>query len=76
MPTQSLRLARQRRLPRLRWPRLSWRAWLLPLLLCAVLELVVRVGWLPEHQMPAPSSVALTLWQLAQGELTRRRKSC
>lgn len=69
MPTQSLRLARQRRLPRLRWARLSWRAWLLPLLLCAVLELVVRIGWLPEHQMPAPSSVALTLWQLAQGEL-------
>jgi len=69
LPTQSLRLARQRRQPTLRWPRLSWRAWLLPLLLCAVLELVVRVGWLPEHQMPAPSSVALTLWQLAQGAL-------
>lgn len=69
LPTQSLRLARQRRLPKLRWPRLSWRAWLVPLLLCAALELSVRVGWLAEHQMPAPSSVALTLWQLAQGEL-------
>lgn len=69
MPTQSLRLARQRRAFKLRWPRLSWRAWLVPLLLCAALELVVRIGWLAEHQMPAPSSVALTLWQLAHGEL-------
>ncbi|MBD9499906.1 ABC transporter permease [Pseudomonas sp. BGr12] len=69
MPSQSLPLARQRRALKLRWPRLSWRAWLVPLLLCAALELSVRIGWLAEHQMPAPSSVALTLWQLAQGEL-------
>lgn len=72
MSTQSLATrAERRRSWRLRWPRASWRAWLLPVLLCVALEGAVRIGWLAEHQMPAPSSVALTLWQLAQGELWR-----
>ncbi|MDF3936304.1 ABC transporter permease [Pseudomonas citronellolis] len=69
MAVQSLSLGRRvaRLSLRLRAPR--WRAWVLPLLLCAGLELAVRVGWLAENQMPAPSTVALTLWQLAHGEL-------
>lgn len=72
MSSQSLAAgAERRRSWRPRWPRANWRAWLLPAVLCALLEFAVRIGWLAEHQMPAPSSVALTLWQLAQGELWR-----
>jgi hypothetical protein len=33
----------------------------LPLLIIVVLEIVVRLGWLPSYQMPAPSEIALTL---------------
>ncbi|WP_285646586.1 ABC transporter permease [Pseudomonas sp. NBRC 100443] len=70
MPSQPLDLGRSRRLALSLRPRpLRWRAWVLPLLLCAALEISVRAGWLAENQMPAPSSVALTLWQLAHGEL-------
>ncbi|MEL7936041.1 ABC transporter permease [Pseudomonas delhiensis] len=70
MPSQPLDLGRSRRLVLSLRPRpLRWRAWVLPLLLCAALEIAVRAGWLAENQMPAPSSVALTLWQLAHGEL-------
>jgi sulfonate transport system permease protein len=70
VPSQPLDLGRSRRLALSLRPRpLRWRAWVLPLLLCAALESAVRAGWLAENQMPAPSSVALTLWQLAHGEL-------
>jgi sulfonate transport system permease protein len=41
----------------------------LPLVIIAVLEIVVRVGWLPSYQMPAPSEIALTLGDLANGPL-------
>jgi len=51
----------------------AWRrgakGWLLPCLIVIVLEIVVRVGWIPAYQMPAPSDVALTLIELAQGAL-------
>ncbi len=51
----------------------AWRCgakgWLLPCLIVIVLEIVVRVGWIPAYQMPAPSDVALTLVELAQGAL-------
>ncbi|WP_282349851.1 ABC transporter permease [Pseudomonas sp. PS01301] len=51
----------------------AWRrgakGWLLPCLIVIVLEIVVRVGWIPAYQMPAPSDVALTLVELAQGAL-------
>lgn len=51
----------------------AWRrgakGWLLPCLIVIVLEIVVRVGWIPAYQMPAPSDVALTLVELAQGTL-------
>ncbi|WP_277961116.1 ABC transporter permease [Pseudomonas sp. RIT-To-2] len=43
----------------------------LPVLIIAVLEAVVRAGWLPAYQMPAPSDVALTLLDLAQGPLAK-----
>lgn len=49
--------------------RLSWRGWVLPLTLLVLLELIVRIGWLPAHQMPPPSSIALTLYDLAHGNL-------
>lgn len=41
----------------------------LPVLIIVVLETVVRVGWLPSYQMPAPSEIALTLGDLANGPL-------
>ncbi len=51
----------------------AWRrgakGWLLPCVIVAVLEIVVRAGWIPAYQMPAPSAVALTLVELAQGAL-------
>lgn len=56
----------------IRWPRLvnftwsaNWRGWVIPLALLALLEAVVRLGWLPAYQMPAPSSIAQTLYDLA-----------
>lgn len=51
----------------------AWRrgakGWLLPCLIIAVLEVVVRAGWIPAYQMPAPSDVAVTLVELAHGAL-------
>jgi sulfonate transport system permease protein len=47
------------------------KGWLLPLLIVAVLESVVRLGWLPAYQMPAPSDVALTLLDLGHGALAK-----
>ncbi|ALN17344.1 ABC transporter permease [Ectopseudomonas mendocina] len=59
--------------------RLAWRSWLpglsslqgwlLPAMLLAVLESVVRIGWIPAYLMPAPSELAVTLWELAEGPL-------
>lgn len=46
-----------------------WRGWVVPLGLLLLLEIVVQLGWLPAHQMPAPSSIALTLYDLAQDNL-------
>lgn len=51
-----------------RWRR-RCKGLLLPALIIVVLESVVRIGWLPAYQMPAPSDVAVTLWELAQGAL-------
>ncbi|NNT95341.1 ABC transporter permease [Stutzerimonas nitrititolerans] len=60
------------RLPRWQPALTDLRGWLLPLLLLALLEALVRGGVLPPHQMPAPSQVAQTLYVLAQsGELWR-----
>jgi sulfonate transport system permease protein len=41
----------------------------LPVAIITLLEIVVRAGWLPSYQMPAPSEVALTLVDLADGAL-------
>ena len=41
----------------------------LPVLIIVFLEIVVRIGWLPSYQMPAPSEIALTLGDLADGPL-------
>lgn len=49
--------------------RLRLKALALPALIILVLEIVVRVGWLPSYQMPAPSDIALTLRDLAEGAL-------
>ncbi|EPG2630098.1 ABC transporter permease [Pseudomonas aeruginosa] len=70
MVSQSLRLARRvsRRAWRLRVPG-AWRAWTLPLLALSSWEALVRLGWLPAYQMPAPSGILLTLVELARDEL-------
>ena len=47
----------------------AWRAWALPLLALSSWEALVRLGWLPAYQMPAPSGILLTLVELARGEL-------
>ncbi|MHC8320065.1 ABC transporter permease [Pseudomonas sp. GB2N2] len=49
--------------------RLRLKGLALPVLIILVLELVVRIGWLPSYQMPAPSEIALTLRDLAEGAL-------
>ncbi|WP_122543961.1 ABC transporter permease [Pseudomonas viridiflava] len=41
----------------------------LPVLIIVFLELVVRIGWLPSYQMPAPSEILMTLGDLAEGSL-------
>ncbi|MBD8804652.1 MULTISPECIES: ABC transporter permease [Pseudomonas syringae group] len=41
----------------------------LPALIIVFLELVVRIGWLPSYQMPAPSEIVMTLSDLAEGSL-------
>ena len=56
--------------------RRSYGAWrrrakgmVLPAAIILLLEFVVRIGWIPAYQMPAPSEVAATLWDLGQGAL-------
>lgn len=53
---------------RSRW-RTPLKGCVLPVAIIAVLEAVVRLGWVPAYQMPAPSDVAVTLLDLAQGPL-------
>ena len=50
------------------WPR-RLKGLVLPVLILLILEVVVRVGWLPSYQMPAPSEIAVTLTDLAEGVL-------
>lgn len=50
----------------LAWLR-GWRGLVLPLGLLLVLELAVGKGLIAAHQLPAPSTVGLTLWELAVG---------
>ena len=72
MSSTELTLPRGTRWPRWRLGTAALRGWLLPLLLLAVLELLVRGGVLPAHQLPAPTQVAQTLFALGvDGELWR-----
>lgn len=50
------------------WPK-RLKGLVLPVLILLVLEGVVRIGWLPSYQMPAPSDIAVTLTDLAEGAL-------
>lgn len=45
----------------------NWRGLALPLALLALLEALVRLDWIPAHQLPAPSQFGQTLWWLAAG---------
>jgi sulfonate transport system permease protein len=47
----------------------SLRGLLVPALLLALLETVVRVGWIPAYLMPAPSELFVSLLELAEGPL-------
>jgi len=49
----------------------GWRVagLLLPVALLAVIEILVRVQWLPENLVPAPSTIALSLWQMGAARL-------
>jgi len=40
-----------------------------PLAILVLLEIVVRIGWVQSYQMPAPSEIAATLTDLADGAL-------
>ncbi|MBI6749257.1 ABC transporter permease [Pseudomonas syringae] len=40
-----------------------------PAVIIVLLEMIVRIGWLPAYQMPAPSEIVLTLRDLADGAL-------
>ena len=66
--TQALPLATPVAINRSAWPR-RLKGLVLPVLILLILEGVVRVGWLPSYQMPAPSEIAVTLTQLAEGAL-------
>ncbi|SDT10640.1 sulfonate transport system permease protein [Pseudomonas asplenii] len=50
------------------WPR-RLKGLVLPVLIIVLLEAVVRLGWVPAYQMPAPSDILLTLRDLAEGSL-------
>ena len=51
----------------------QWRTRLkglaVPVAIIVLLEIVVRIGWVPSYQMPAPSEIAVTLTDLANGVL-------
>lgn len=44
-----------------------WRGLVLPMVSLVLLETLVRLGWIPAHQLPAPSQVGQTLWWLTVG---------
>ena len=66
--SQSLPLPTPVVINRSAWPR-RLKGLVLPVLILLVLEGVVRIGWLPSYQMPAPSEIAVTLTDLAEGAL-------
>ncbi|HYS66642.1 MAG TPA: ABC transporter permease [Paraburkholderia sp.] len=54
-------------------PQQRWRiaGLLLPFALLGLIEVLVRMHMVPEHLVPAPSSIAETLWQLGGERLGR-----
>lgn len=52
-----------------RVPLSGLRGWLLPVAVLVLLEGVVRIGWVPNYLMPAPSELAQSLLELAEGPL-------
>lgn len=54
-------------------PRGKWRTRLkglaVPVAILLMLEIAVRIGWVQSYQMPAPSEIATTLTDLADGAL-------
>lgn len=43
-----------------------WLSWAIPVLIFVLWEIAARVGWLTPQVLPAPSSVAVTAWNLAR----------
>lgn len=43
-----------------------WLSWAIPALIVVIWELAARVGWIEPQVLPAPSSVAVTAWNLAR----------
>jgi sulfonate transport system permease protein len=68
LPARAPRRAKAARDPLRRW-RLA--GLILPLAFLALIEALVRASILPEHLVPAPSSIATTLWQLGGERLGR-----
>jgi sulfonate transport system permease protein len=68
LPARAPRRAEAARDPLRRW-RLA--GLILPLAFLALIEALVRASILPEHLVPAPSSIATTLWQLGGERLGR-----
>ncbi|WLH49432.1 ABC transporter permease [Pseudomonas tolaasii] len=66
--TQALPVTVPAAVKRSGWPK-RLKGLVLPVLILLVLEGVVRIGWLPSYQMPAPSEIAVTLADLAEGAL-------
>ncbi|NWB29619.1 ABC transporter permease [Pseudomonas gingeri] len=50
------------------WRR-NLKGLVVPVAIIVLLEFVVRIGWVPSYQMPAPSEIVLTLRDLAEGAL-------
>lgn len=50
------------------WKRRA-KGLVLPVVALLVLEFVVRIGWVPSYQLPAPSEIFVTLTDLAEGPL-------
>ncbi|RMU14152.1 ABC transporter permease [Pseudomonas savastanoi] len=74
-PDKSLPACAQAALPE-RAQRTFWQRYKTPLkglvvpaVIIVLLEIIVRIGWLPSYQMPAPSEIVLTLRDLADGAL-------
>lgn len=74
-PDKSLPACAQAALPD-RAQRTFWQRYKTPLkglvvpaAIIVLLEIIVRIGWLPSYQMPAPSEIVLTLSDLADGAL-------